>query len=822
MEKSLKSFTDFTGTWNTDTPPLLLPDNSTPDCENVITDEGGIKPRGGHRLFANLPVDNQVIASHNFITETRLQRLIVATRHFTAGVADNVRIYKRNDDGSWTELTGASPNIRLHKDSLPTFATFPIGAISHCWITNRQDPIYYFNDGDTTLTEFLYDDGAVPSLRPGILLNHNRRLWAGQDRNFPSRLYYTSIDNPRDSTDRFENGIHPIGGPGDIEFIMGLYSFGFRTGRLLIFKETSTWLLSGFGISDWVLDKISSKYGCISHQTIVERRGVVYWLSREGLCSYDGNRVGLVDASRNITKYWEGLGRKSFGNKLEKIWTDTEDFEGGTFDDTKITIENDEIKLIKGLTAMHSSEKVEEEFSLELSPCFSQKYPTHKIKRIVFRFCLESVRQGSVTIGVRLYGLDFDRYSGIYTARFLAQEALVPIPSYVREHVLLRGCNFPDYADDTDYPYFAIQFYKISGTDEDYSKITHWSTTSWDIGDIVGLWWGKLGGKTLDFRDRADPSITVYIADVCPFEASYISPPSERLVIATQGVFFADDYDGDGSVSYQYACSVDGTTWSAWKDIVDGETWSRDVNGTPGNYIRWRATLFSAGLETPIIYGVKFTYYGSVEFSLAHNSIVYKDRIYTSIIKKDDVKNTDILVLDKTNQIRKYTGLNASTMVILDDKLLHGKAEDHRILEYDETFLHDMFYNTEVVAFWEIPAREWALQRQKILRYLMATFQKRNQAGRLTIEYTQDEDAWLSERFNIRAGTDIYNHKIVPKVKRGIVYRFKIKGTKMWKLVSFNPLIFIYPLQPAKFTRTQIKDGAVIDAIEGPPGQRGS
>jgi len=352
-----------------------------------------------------------------------------------------------------------------------------------------------------------------------------------------------------------------------------------------------------------------------------------------------------------------------------------------------------------------------------------------------------------------------------------------------------------------DYNYYALQLTDIVGvgtvimaigSNANLTPLCHGSVSAYN------------GVACIHPTSTDDPVAYVWVNEYYD-SSTYTSPYSAELTITDTGVFKVNYDTNKGSVVFSYRTSTDHSSWTAWTAITDGAGWSK----VAGNkYIQWKAVL-TAGIATgdttnaftPTIYDITFSYYGTEAFRTTHNSILYKDRIYTSVVKQGDTTNTDIIVLDKLGKLRKYTGITASSLVVWNDKLYHGKAGTKYIYEYDENFTAD--YAVAITAFWEIPMREWAPQQEKILRYIMATFERQNKQGKVYIYYAKDDDDWSSANFYVTTGSDAYNHKIVPSVKRGQVYKLKISGTGLWKLVSLNPFVFIYPLQPAKFTTTQ-------------------
>ena len=105
---------------------------------------------------------------------------------------------------------------------------------------------------------------------------HNQRLFLFDTGN----AYYSAITNLTSYPESFDPTAYQPINPSDGDVITGAVSV---FGRLLIFKKYSLWAIDGYDPSSWTVTKISDKYGCGSHRTIVSAGGNLYWWANTGL-----------------------------------------------------------------------------------------------------------------------------------------------------------------------------------------------------------------------------------------------------------------------------------------------------------------------------------------------------------------------------------------------------------------------------------------------------------------------------------------------------------------------------------------------------------
>ncbi|MGE0200347.1 MAG: hypothetical protein AB7P76_05195 [Candidatus Melainabacteria bacterium] len=131
----------------------------------------------------------------------------------------------------------------------------------------------------------------VPGVTPGYpgisALFNNRLVFAGDTQN-PSLLYLSELETPENFTP--DTGATSAGAiqvsPGDGERITGLKSLFLPIENeevLIIFKENTTYMLTGHDADTFNLQRLSQEFGAVNHHSIVVVGNELMFLSREGV-----------------------------------------------------------------------------------------------------------------------------------------------------------------------------------------------------------------------------------------------------------------------------------------------------------------------------------------------------------------------------------------------------------------------------------------------------------------------------------------------------------------------------------------------------------
>jgi hypothetical protein len=128
----------------------------------------------------------------------------------------------------------------------------------------------------------------------------NRLIFSGDSSN-PSLIYLSALENAENFTPT--TGATSAGAiqvsPGDGEKITALKTLFLPSSNeeiLVIFKENSTYLLTGNDANTFTLQKVSDEFGAVSHLSVVPVGNELIFLSKEGVTS-----LSTATAQGNIT-----------------------------------------------------------------------------------------------------------------------------------------------------------------------------------------------------------------------------------------------------------------------------------------------------------------------------------------------------------------------------------------------------------------------------------------------------------------------------------------------------------------------------------------
>lgn len=118
----------------------------------------------------------------------------------------------------------------------------------------------------------------------------------------PNTLWFTNVGTDLDPllddnwrTDNVPNSII-VGAETPIDYGMGLTSL---SRSMVIHKRHSTWVLTGTGLDSFAIRQVSSTAGLVDPRARTVHEDVAYWVSHDGLRSYDGAEVRLLSAAIN-------------------------------------------------------------------------------------------------------------------------------------------------------------------------------------------------------------------------------------------------------------------------------------------------------------------------------------------------------------------------------------------------------------------------------------------------------------------------------------------------------------------------------------------
>ena len=172
----------------------------------------------------------------------------------------------------------------------------------------------YFITADSLSSQNPPDDTQLlPVGGAKYLTEYNGRLVVAGNSQFPNDIIFSNEDDPESFDDGATAIRLAISGNGPVTGIAtGLYSNTVLDPFLVCFKENATWIYSQIG-NQAKLVRLNESIGCVSHDSIVVRNGVVYFLSRYG---WFGVKNGLL-ISKDSKPYSLG------GGAIDDIFEDS-------------------------------------------------------------------------------------------------------------------------------------------------------------------------------------------------------------------------------------------------------------------------------------------------------------------------------------------------------------------------------------------------------------------------------------------------------------------------------------------------------------------
>ena len=198
-------------------------------------------------------------------------------------------VYLRGHDGGWSKLTGAmaysSVNYQLGNKNLLALGDFGVS---------------------------IYDGANVQSVANAprvryLALNHERIFGTGSSETGEMDTVYWS--RPLDPYDWGADPYNPDGAGGFVKVpsfdggaVVGLSSI---FNEIVVFKEHSLHRIAGSSPSTYAVARIPGDVHPVSNASVVVTGDAAYFLSREGLCVYDGVRAAPVPDNDRLRDLWE-------------------------------------------------------------------------------------------------------------------------------------------------------------------------------------------------------------------------------------------------------------------------------------------------------------------------------------------------------------------------------------------------------------------------------------------------------------------------------------------------------------------------------------
>lgn len=270
-------FFDNTGGMNLRDNDSSLKDSDAEEIVNLhATARGSWSTRNAGYVNLNvtpLAGGAEITALYEYVTLTGQSHLVVVA-------GDQLLTFEPSLGTALEVGSGLTPDRRMN------FVTFQ-GLLIGC---NGADAPKTW-DGVTAMADLA---GWPPTLagisvgNPSISAIFSNRLVFSGDSENPSMLFLSELENPNNFTPGF--GATSAGAiqvsPGDGERITALKTLFLPLENeevLVIFKERSTYILTGSDADTFALQKISDEFGAVSHQAVVLVGNELLFLSREGI-----------------------------------------------------------------------------------------------------------------------------------------------------------------------------------------------------------------------------------------------------------------------------------------------------------------------------------------------------------------------------------------------------------------------------------------------------------------------------------------------------------------------------------------------------------
>ena len=267
MDESVAPLNDFSGGLATKATEWMIELNQSPDIRNIDLDikQGRLVKRKGYVKYTA----NTIASATSGIQSFYKYRKGGGTTYMLCSTL--LDVYK-DVSGTWTAITAAG----LSNNKKVKYAT-------------SKDKVYFvngtnnmFNWDGTTLT----DMGATPTSPPSgcyYIASYKNRLWLARNGTYPSRVWYSALNNSDDWSTADNYGYVDIG-KDDGDVIIGIVS---TTDKIVIFKRYATYALYGSpnvtDPSSFTWRQISSDVGCINSATIAIVENVIIFLSNLGV-----------------------------------------------------------------------------------------------------------------------------------------------------------------------------------------------------------------------------------------------------------------------------------------------------------------------------------------------------------------------------------------------------------------------------------------------------------------------------------------------------------------------------------------------------------
>ncbi len=243
-----------------------IPLSLSPNAQNVDTRKGTLRRCKGYAPYSDFALDQPIVGLLKFHKRSNsgYEEILIASTHSA--------LYCLGQNG-WTKIQQGRNGGKY------SYINYMLGEDDVIFMSNGVDfPVKW--DG-TTAQEL----GQLP--RFSCITLHFERMWGAGVPNEPDRIYYSVAFDPQDFTTPEQSGFIdiPTFDGGSVIAVKTIFN------EVVVFKSDCVFRVFGTYPGTYQIDKIYGIVGPVAKDSIVSTGSRVFFLSRQGLCLYDGNQT---------------------------------------------------------------------------------------------------------------------------------------------------------------------------------------------------------------------------------------------------------------------------------------------------------------------------------------------------------------------------------------------------------------------------------------------------------------------------------------------------------------------------------------------------
>jgi len=272
--------------------------SSSPDALNIDTGDGMLKASLGYSKYiaARAPaVPNSLIKYYKRSSTGDIKK------HLLIGTDLGI-FYYDTDTGSWSQIhsalgSGVYDFVNYQKDD-EDIVIMTDGV---------ERPQKWNGEGNTeTLLGCEYEFSS--------LCLHYERVWASGVKANPDRVYYSADFNPEGWSGVQAGYIDiPTWDGASVKAVRTLYN------DVIVFKDNEVYRIYGTYPGEYEVAQVYGVKGPIAARSIVSTGDAVYFLGKDGLCSYDGMRVKQISDNK-LSNFFSRMNKQYAINAVSIIF----------------------------------------------------------------------------------------------------------------------------------------------------------------------------------------------------------------------------------------------------------------------------------------------------------------------------------------------------------------------------------------------------------------------------------------------------------------------------------------------------------------------